>query len=31
MVVFILEADKTYSKLYFSKIDGYVNTKGFEI
>lgn len=31
MLVFGLEGDKTYSKLYFSKQDGYVNTKGFEI
>ena len=31
MVVFALDGDRTYSKLYFSKLDGYVNTKGFEI
>lgn len=30
-VVFALDGDKTYSILYFSKVEGYVNTKGFEI
>lgn len=31
MVVITLEADKTYTKVYFSKIYDYVNTKGFEV
>jgi hypothetical protein len=31
MVVFALDGDKTYSKIFFSKLDGYVNTKGLEI
>jgi hypothetical protein len=29
MVVIALDGDKTYSKLFFSKLDGYVNSKGF--
>jgi hypothetical protein len=29
MVVIVLDGDKTYSKLFFSKLDGYVNSKGF--
>lgn len=29
MVVIAFDGDKTYTKLYFSKVDGYVNTKGF--
>jgi hypothetical protein len=31
MVVIVLEGDKTYTKVFFSKIYDYVNNKGFEI
>ena len=31
MVVIVLEGDKTITKLYFSKIEGYTKEKGFEV
>lgn len=31
MVVIGLEGDKTITKLYFSKIEGYTKEKGFEV